>query len=303
MPSGLPLAKSRMTNGRSARSLSRTADGCRAATSARGFQLSRQPRQLLQLVDDRIDAPELNALFGHERHFVAKPGHVPDVDGDRPGIQPAVLPDIRYRAERNMNLSNVVGHVELPFVHPYPLQTGVGPQDEGRSQKPNSQKHKHRLRRRHGVASIFEAARPKQDRCQSEPDIQTDGSTNFTQNVQAEDRTRSCMTFAVVSRVTSANDYLWLMPAYGTAVTAAGRTFDRSQAPPVPGRSSLCSLHLFASDRSLPASRLRGSDTRRPGMAAAMLTRSVGRLLPGDSSRSLLHSSKNQKLTRLHRSP
>ena len=72
------------------------------------------------------------------------------------------------------------------------------------------------------------------------PDIQTDGSTNFTQNVQAEDRTRSCMTFAVVSRVTPANDYPWLMSAYGTAVTVAGRTFDRSQAPPVPGRSSSC---------------------------------------------------------------
>src|ERR1019366_3500365 len=87
----------------------------------------------------------LDTLLGHECHFVAKLRGVPKIDCDRSGIDPAILFDIRDGAERNINLSKVVGHIELSFIHAHPLQTGVSPQGGCCSCNPRNQKPKLRL--------------------------------------------------------------------------------------------------------------------------------------------------------------
>jgi hypothetical protein len=80
---------------------------------------------LLQLVYDRVYAPKFNALLGHECHFVAKLRGVPKIDCDRSGIDPAILFDIRDRAERNIN-NPKRRHSTIGYLSPVEFESKLG---------------------------------------------------------------------------------------------------------------------------------------------------------------------------------
>ncbi len=91
-------------------------------------------------------------------------------------------------------------HNELSLVHAHPLQAGAGPQDEDRSENPHPQKHE--LHVRGGNALFAPTTSPNQSTMVPipKPAIQTGGNTNFTQNVEADDKVLSRMTLPCVTR-------------------------------------------------------------------------------------------------------